>query len=130
MLCNPQSNSAYIIASATKNPREVDRATGFISASQMKEMRLREVKGFAQQHVSTKGQSQVYNPSLELTWSVREYCMRKGKRNSLQKITKHSVAEILYLKYVSNMFITQFQSIFLITMAMPPLMNSLKIKLL
>ena len=26
-----------------KNPKEADRATGFISASQMKEMRLREI---------------------------------------------------------------------------------------
>ena len=67
-----------------KNPREADRATGFISASQMKEMRLRETKGFAQQQVPTKGQSQVYNPSLELTRSVRGYCT-KQKRSSLQR---------------------------------------------
>lgn len=42
----------------------------------------------------------------------------------------HSVAEIIYLKCVSNMFIVNFQSIFLITMVMPLFMNSLKIKLL
>lgn len=77
MLCNPQSNSAYIIAFDPKNPREADRATGFISASQMKEMRLRETKGFAQQHMPTKGQSQVYNPSLELTSSVTGYCTKE-----------------------------------------------------
>ena len=46
MLCNPQNNFAYIIAFDPKDPREADRATGFISASQMKEMRLRETKGF------------------------------------------------------------------------------------
>lgn len=40
-----------------KNPREADRATGFISASQMKEMRLRETKGFAQQQVLQKARA-------------------------------------------------------------------------
>ena len=80
MLCNPQKNFAYIIAFDPKDPREADRATGFLSASQMKEMRLRETNGFAQQHVPIKGQSQIYNPSLELTRSVRG-----SKRRSLQK---------------------------------------------
>lgn len=66
-----------------KNPREMDRAIGFTSASQMKKMRLREVKGFAQHHVPTKGQSQVFQV-LDAR-SVGGYGTKKGKRSSLQK---------------------------------------------
>ena len=111
-----------------KNPKEADRATGFISASQMKEMRLRETKGFAQQQVLQKARAK-YTIQVLNSQGVLEDIAQNRKGAHCKK-NHHSVDEILYLKYVSNIFITHFQTFFLITMAMPLLMNSLEIKLL
>lgn len=94
----------HVIWFDPKNPGKVDRQLVSL-ISQMKEMRLTEVEGFFQYYVHTKRPKPAILFKFGFIRNVGGYCTKTGKRSSLQKIAKHSAAEIIYLKYVSNLFI-------------------------